>query len=215
MRQAALIGVLAAMLVPAALAANGEPQKKLTKADQARARSAAIRLSDLGAGWKAKPSANSGQSNPRCSTYNPNQSDLIETGKYSSPDFTRPEGTFVSSSAGVFKTAKMARKGYARVAVPALPGCFAEIFRKGTGNPSAVKILASGSLRFPRYGDRLNAYRLVATYTVQGQAVPVAIDLVLFNRGRIDVALIFVGIGSPLPTSFEQALAARVAARAR
>src|SRR5439155_23862991 len=107
------------------------------------------------------------------------------------------------------------KTGYARVAVPALPRCFAEVFRKGTGNPAAVKILATGPLTFPRFGDRSNAYRLTATYTVQGQTLALAVDVVLFNRGRLDVALIFVGIGRPLAASFERTLVGRVAARAR
>ncbi len=109
----------------------------------------------------------------------------------------------------------MARTGYTRVAVAALPRCFGELFRKGTGNPSAVKHLRSGPLSFPAYGDRSNAYRLSATYTVQGQTLPFAVDIVLFNKGRYDVAMIFLGIGGPLPGPFERALVARVAARAR
>jgi hypothetical protein len=213
-RQAALIGALVAVLVPTALAANGDPQRKLTKADQARARKASLTLADFGAGWKAAPSASKDdQSSPRCSNYNPDQSDLVETGNYDSPDFTRTDGSFVSVSTGVFRTVGMARTGYARVAMPALPLCFAEIFRKGTGNPKAVKILSSGPLVFPRHGDRSNAYRLTATYTVQGQTVPLAIDLVLFNKGRTDVAIIFLGIGRPLPASLERSLTDRVAAR--
>ena len=216
MRQATLIAALSAVLVPAAsLAANGEPQKKLTKADQARARAASLTLADLGSGWKAEPSSKGDQASPRCSTYNPNQSDLVETGKYASPNFTRADGSFASVSTGVFRTVPMAKTGYARVAVPALPRCFAEVFRKGTGNPAAVKILATGPLTFPRFGDRSNAYRLTATYTVQGQTLALAVDVVLFNRGRLDVALIFVGIGRPLAASFERTLVGRVAARAR
>ncbi len=208
-----LIGVLAAVLVPTALAAPGDPQKKLTKAGQARARTAALRLSDFGAGWKAERSPND-NTNPRCSSYNPDQSDLVEIGDYDSPDFTRTDGSFVSSSTGVFKTAAMARTAYSRVVKPALPTCFAELFRKGTGNPNAVTILGSGPLQFPHFGDRSAAYRLSATFAVQGQKVGLTIDIVIFNRGQMDVATIFLGIGRPLPASFERSLMGRLAARA-
>ncbi|HZQ65054.1 MAG TPA: hypothetical protein VFA66_07505 [Gaiellaceae bacterium] len=213
MRRATLIGAIAAVLVPAALAANGDPQKKLTKADQARARAASLRLGDFPAGWRAERSPSS-SSEPRCSNYNPDQSDLVETGDYDSPDFTRADGSFVSSSTGVFRTARMARTAYARVVRPELPDCFAELFRKGTGNPKAVKILGSGTLAFPAYGDRSNAYRLRATYTAQGQTVGLTIDIVVFNQGRVDVATIFLGLGRPLPTAFERSLIDRLAARA-
>jgi hypothetical protein len=204
---------LAAVLAGTAWAAQGDPQKKFTKADQALARRISLRSSDLGAGWTGKPSTDK-SSNPRCSTYNPDQSDLIETGDHDSLDFSRPDGTFVSSSVGVFKTAAMAKAGYARVAVPQLPHCFAEIFRKGITAPSKATIFFSGPLVFPHYGDRLNAYRIRASVKTPSGTVSATIDLVVFNRGRVDVAIIFLGIPSAVPGSFEQSIVARVAARA-
>ena len=45
--------------------------------------------------------------------------------------------------------------------------------------------------------------------------VPATIDIVVFNRGRIDVAIIFVAISQPLPAALEQSVVAKVAARAR
>jgi hypothetical protein len=207
-----LVVSLAAVLAGTAWATQGDPQKKFTKADQALARRISLRSSDLGAGWTGKPSTDK-SSNPRCSTYNPDQSDLIETGDHDSLDFSRPDGTFVSSSVGVFKTAAMARAGYRRVAVPQLPGCFAEIFRKGITAPSKATIFFSGPLVFPHYGDRLNAYRIRASVKTPSGTVSATIDLVVFNRGRVDVAIIFLGIPSAVPGSFEQSIVARVAAR--
>ena len=213
MKHTAPILAALALLVPAAQAANGDPQKRLTKADTARARTVAIRAADLGAGWKADRSSNKDQANPRCSTYNPDQSNLVETGRYESPDFTRSDGTFVASTAGVFRTARMAKQGFSRVAAPALPGCFAELFKKGA-RPTVVTIVSTGSLAFPKYGDRTVAYRLKAAVKTPSANVPVTVDIVLVNRGRIDVAMIFLGISKPLPASFERALVARVDARA-
>ena len=209
-----LVVAIAAVLAETALAAQGDPQKKFTKAGQARARAVSLKLVDVGTGWTSKPSTNNQESSPRCSTYNPDQSDLIEIGDYDSPDFSRPDGTFVSSTTGVFKTAAMARTGYARVAVPALPHCFAEIFKKGITKPSSATILSAGPLSFPKYGDRSNAYRLTSLVQTPSARVRATIDLVVFNRGQIDVAIIFLGINQALPASLEQALVAKVAARA-
>jgi hypothetical protein len=203
-----------AVLVPLAAAANGDPQKAYTKADQARARAASLRLADLGGGWKATPSTRD-DSSPRCSTYNPDQSDLVETGKYQSPNFVRTDGSFVATSSGVFRTTTMAKKGYARVATPALPGCFGELFAKGITKPNSAKVVSAGPLAFPRIGDRSSAYRLVATVTTPTGTVPVTIDLVAFNKGRTDVALIMVGIPKAFPAAFEQAAALRVVSRIR
>jgi hypothetical protein len=74
-------------------------------------------------------------------------------------------------------------------------------------------VVSSGPLAFPRAGDRTNAYRLVAAVRAPNITVPVTADIVLFNKGRTDVAMIFVGIGKALPASFEQAAVARVLSR--
>ena len=213
-RRLVLAVLVAAVVVPVALAATGDPQKKLTKADQARARAVSLKLSDLGQGWTAGPPSKEDSSNPRCSTYNPDQSDLIETGDYDSPDFSQASGSFVSSTVGVFRTAAMAKTGYARVVAPQLPKCFAELFRKGFKKPQSATIFSSGPVAFQRFGDRLNAYRIRASVKVPPATVSATIDIVTFNRGRIDVALIFAGIQRPLPLAFEQSIVAKVAARA-
>jgi hypothetical protein len=212
-RLVVVVVLAAAVAVPAALASNGEPQKRLTKADQARARAIVLRRSDFPADWVAKPNTNTSQDDPRCSTYNPDQSDLVETGDVDSPDFTRADGSFVSSSVGIFKTAAMAKKGYARVARPELASCFGELFKKGAA-PAKVRLLQVGALPFRRLGDRSNAYRLTANVTLQGTTIPVGIDIVTFNRGRVDAAIIVLGIRGPLPAAFEQSLAGKLAARA-
>jgi hypothetical protein len=211
---ALLVVGIAAALAGTALAAQGDPQKKFTKAGQARARAVSLKVADVGKGWTSKPSTNNQESSPRCSTYNPDQSDLIEIGDYDSPDFTRPDGTFISSTTGVFKTAAMARAGYARVAVPALPQCFAEIFKKAITKPSSATILSAGALPFPKYGDRSNAYRISSLVQTPSALVRATIDLMVFNRGQVDVAIIFLGVNQALPASLEQALVAKVAARA-
>ena len=146
----------AAVAVPAALAAGGEPQHQFTKADQAKARKASLRLSDFAAGWTAKPDTSSSNASPKCKTYNPDQSDLVETGKYNSPDFSHSNGSFVSTTTGVFKTVAMAKTGYARVATPQLPKCFGELL----GKQAKTTVYAAGPLTFPKVGERSNAYRL-------------------------------------------------------
>jgi hypothetical protein len=205
---------LAAVLPGTAFAAQGDPQKKITKAGQARARTASLTLADVGPGWKSEPSNNKNQSNPRCSTYNPDQSDLVEIGDYDSPDFSRADGSFVSSSTGVFRTAKGARTAYTRVAVPQLAACFGELFLREVKKPNWARIVSTGPLTFPKSGDRLNAYRIVMSLKAPSATVPFTVDLVVFNRGSIDVAMIFLGISKPLPAAFERALVARVASRA-
>jgi hypothetical protein len=212
-RAAALVSLaaLAGTFAAVALAGPGDPQKKPTAADQARARAIVLSRADLGAGWRRDTSSGSG-SRPRCSFYNPDQSDLVETG-HAETSFRRGNTNFVTSSVGIFRTVAQAKTAYRRVVRPELPRCLAEIFAKGTGNPKAVRILSAGPLPFPGFGDRSNAYRLRATYTTSSATIPVTLDTVLINRGRSDVLLGFIGIGPPAASSLERFLSGKVAAR--
>src|SRR5690348_12678169 len=102
-----LLAVAAGALlpIPTAVAAKGDPQKAHTPADMAKARSIAIRRADLPAGtWKAEKSS-SDDSSLRCPGFEPDMSDLVETGTADSPDFTNEQtGAYISSTAGIFKS---------------------------------------------------------------------------------------------------------------
>jgi hypothetical protein len=208
---AALVAVIAA--VTAAGATAGEPQKRIKPADQARARAIALKRADFGPGWSVDTSGGTSSSGPRCSYYNPDQSDLVQTGDFDSPDFVRRDGSFASSMVGIFQTAGMASAAYRRVVRPELPRCVAELFAKGIGNPKAVKILSAGPLAFPAYRDRSAAYRLLSSVKTSAGTLRVVLDLVVLNRGRADVVMLFLGIGKPLPAALERAAVARVAGR--
>ena len=104
----------------------------------------------------------------------------------------------------------MAKTGYARVATPQLPKCFGELL----GKQAKTTVYAAGPLTFPKVGERSNAYRLSVGIASQGTTVKATIDFVLFNKARTDVAIIFFGIGGPLPSRLEQQATALVASRA-
>jgi hypothetical protein len=199
--------------VPVALAAKGDPQKKLTAAGQARAKQASLRPGDL-PGWRASPhKKSSDDSDPRCSYYNPDQSDLVEIGDYDSPDFDRADGSSISVSTGVFRSVRMGKAAYSRVAQPALAKCLAELFRKGAGVPRTT-IFSSAPLRFPSYGDRSDAFRIVASVRAPTARVRVYLDIFLVNKGAVDIAMLALGIVNPLPAALEQSLVSKLAARA-
>jgi hypothetical protein len=209
-----VVVALALTFAGVALAANGQPKRVLVPAVQAKAKAINVQRSDLpDQGWKAKKSS-SNSSTPRCSYYNPDQSDLTENGHVDSPQFTLPSGSFVSSTTGIFKSAAQGKTAYGRVVQPALPKCLADIFRKGTGHPSQVTIVSAGPVSFPNSAERTNAYRVVASFKVsKTQTVPVYIDLVAMNRGKVDTALFFAGIGGAFNSSFEHDVAAKIAGR--
>ena len=202
------------VLAAAASASQGDPKKVIIPAVQAKAKAINVRLSDLPkAGWVVKP-ASSGGSAPRCSYYEPDQSDLTENGDADSPEFTLSSGSFVSSTTGIFKTAAQGRTGYSRVIQPELPKCLAEIFKKGTGQPAKVTIVSAAAMQFPQLAERTNAYRIVADFKASAtQTVRVYLDVVTMNRGKVDVAIFFTGIGSAFASAVERSVATKVAAR--
>ena len=214
MKWTAVVLVALGLCAPVALAAKGDPQKKITKAGQARAVAASLRRADFPAGWTQHPHQQNTGAQPRCSTYNPDNSDLVEIGDYDSPDFDRPDGSSVSASTSTFRTAAMAKTGYTRIAKPELPRCLAELFAKGA-KPSPTTIFSARPLQFPAYGDRSNAYRITGSIKTPSARVRFVLDVFLVNRGPLDIAVLMIGIGNPLPAQFEQSLVGKLASRAK
>ncbi len=215
MRLSAAI-VLSLLIAGAAAAATtGQPKKVIIPAVQAKAKAINIQLSDLpkAAGFKAKP-ASPDTGTPKCSFYNPDQSDLTENGDATSPEFTLSTNSFVSSNTSIFKTAAQGRTAYARVVQPKLPKCLAEVFRKGA-LPTKVTIVSSKEVAFSKLAERSNAYRIVA-YVMSGTVkVNIYLDVVVMNRGKVDSVIFFAGILQAFGSSFEQTVAGRVAARTK
>jgi hypothetical protein len=199
----------------AAAATSGEPKKVIIPAVQAKAKAINVRLSDLpaAAGFKAKPGSPD-NGTPKCSYYNPDQSDLTENGDAKSPEFTLASGSFVASSTSIFKTATQGRTGYARVVQPKLPKCLGEIFRKGAA-PTKVTIVSAAERAFPKLAERSNAYRIQASFTSGARKIGIFLEVVVFNRAKVDTVIFFAGIGGSYNDSFEQGVARAVAARSK
>ena len=216
MRLAAVTIVLLA-LAGTALASNpNEPKKVIIPAVQAKAKSINVKLSDLptSVSWKAKP-ASPDSGTPVCSYYNPNQSDLTENGDANSPQFTLPSASYISSSTSIFKTAAQGRTAYVRVVQPKLPKCLAELFKKGAGKAAQVTIVSAAERSFPKLADKSNVYRLVADFKVGKQKIRTIADFVVFNHGKVDTVIFFVGIGGAFNDAFEKSVAGKIAARAK
>jgi hypothetical protein len=212
MRLLAVLGVFAAVVAVAVAAPVKEPRKVIEPAVQARAKRIAVQLGDLaGFGWKVEPSQ-ADRSSPKCSYYDPDQSHLSENGDYTSPDFTRSDGVYVSSSIGIFVSAAHAKTSYAEVVRPELPRCLGEIIAKAD-RPGKITVRSAGKLSFPRYGDRSAAFRVVFSVKSGKTLVPATIDIVAINRGDVDAAVIFGSVGAPVPAQFERQIAGKVAAR--
>jgi hypothetical protein len=214
-----LAGIAIALVVVAGAAAatSSKPKKQIIPALQAKAKAINVKVSDFPkASWKANPPDSSNSDTPTCSFYNPDQSDLTENADADSPQFTLPSSSFVSSNTSFFKTDAQGRTAYARVVQPKLPLCLAQIFQKGAGGPSKVKIVSAAAKTFPKVPgmERSNAYRIAADFKQGKQVVHTYLDVVVMNRAKIDIVIFFAGIGGSFNDSFEQSVAGKVAARA-
>jgi hypothetical protein len=202
-------GVLAGT---AAGAVASDPKKDIKPAVQARAKAIAVKRSDLpGTSWKAGPGGQTGKT-PQCSFFNPDESRLTENGDFSSPEYTAPNGTYVSSTVGIFVSAQQAKAGYLAVVRPELPKCVAELIAK-SGKPGAIKITSAGSLAFRSYPTRSAAFRIALGVKSGGVHVPAFIDVVAMNRGAVVTAIFFGSVVNAPTAAFEQRIVDRVAAR--
>ncbi len=204
----------AAVLAGAALA--GDPVQKHTPADMARAKSIGFQRADFPVGWTSKPSTPSKSADSTCKSFDPDESDLVETGKVDSPEFTGPDGySQVFSTVGIFKTVTQARASWSRVVRPAMLECFSQLITQSAPAGSTISALAKGTLAFPKVGQRSAAYRLVIGVAPEGAAASVKLylDLVLLGADRANVATIMFSLGQPYPAVFEQKLARAIAHR--
>ncbi len=210
-----LVALAAAVLAGAAFA--GDPKQQHTAADMARAKAIGFVRSDFPAGWTAKPSTSSGSpSSSTCKSFDPDESDLIETGKVDSPEFTAPDGfSQVASSVGIFQTVAQAKTSWSRVVRPAMLQCFAELITKSSPQGSTISDLGKGVLAFPKVAPRTTAYRLVLGVTPKGAtaAVKLYVDLVMLGANRANVATLMFSLGQPYAAAFEQKLAGAIAQR--
>ena len=198
-----------------ALAADTEPAKRLTPADQAKARSLLLKRADFTTGWKDAPGSGADGSDFSCPGFDPDQSDLTLTGEADS-DFTNGSGAYVGSMAGLYRSAAEARASWSRSNKPAVTRCLALLIRQTFAQQGATaKATKAGRIAFPRVAPRVAAFRVAVSVSFPqvGRPVPVVLHLVVLGRGRAEVALVAMALGSGIPQADLKAFASLVSQR--
>lgn len=204
--QRALVLVLVVALAGAAtaLAGRGDPQKRLTRADQARAKAMLVKGSDLGSGFRALP-ALGGPGDVYCKALD--ESDLTLSGEATSPTFQGGVAT-VSSLSRVYRSLRDSSTSWRRGTSAAGEKCVR--LRFGTELTAQGGVLESfGRIAFPGVAERVSAYRLV----VSAQGLRLFLDVVGLKQGRAQVALLFGSGLAPMERDVEVRLARTVARR--
>jgi len=206
--------LVAAVVAGAAFA--GEPVQRFNKADMAKAKAIGFQRSDFPVGWTAKPSKPGQGASTTCKSFDPDESDLVETGKVDSPLFTAPDGySQIFSAVGIFQTAAQASASWNRLVRPGWLTCFSELITKSAPPGSTISVLSTSKLAFPRIAARMATYRLVIGVAPEGASASVTLylDRVLLGAGRANVSTIMFSVGKPYPAAFEQKLARAIAGR--
>jgi hypothetical protein len=193
-------------LVAAAAAAADAPTVRITKADQAKAESALLQLSDFGVGWTGGKRTPSKLTAPKCPGFNPKESDLTVTG-HAEARFTYARGSVVFDQDNqILKSADAVTTDFARVIGPKLTDCLAYELK------SSAKSVVSASVRtlpFPKLGDVTAAYRATVILRVGGHKVTFVRDYIFIGVGRLEYSL---AVDAPAVLekqllAFEQAMA--------
>jgi hypothetical protein len=196
--------LLAGLLVTAALAAAGTAaanQLRPNAGDQAAAKRAVLKASDLPqiGKWQAeKPAATTsgaggGAVSAHCADYAPKSADLVTTGDAKS-EFAVP-GLDILNDVEVLSTPRMVELDWKRTMVNALLPCLGKAFTHGAGGK--VKVVSLRKVQAPAVGTYSATYRLVFSLTVQGKPVRGLADFVALAGGRVEVTfLVVAAIGS-------------------
>ena len=145
--------LVVALLVPAlAGAGNGEPEKALTKKDQATAHSVVVKRSDLGQGFTAM-ARDKNQTLPKGARCGPlDESDLTVTGDAASPDFRLAQQTAfvtVGSTAQVYRTLGEANASWSRGTTSQTTTCLADIVRLSASPAPLANACRRASVAIP------------------------------------------------------------------
>lgn len=203
-RFAAALLALALVLSGVSLGARGDPKKKITPADQARARAMLLRKADFSLAFRAAPASTG--SDFYCAALD--ESDLTLTGEAESPSFVGGV-EFVASTSYVYASRANANASWRRGTSPAGQKCL----RRGLQNEiqgTSVGLVSFRKLPFPTFAERSVLYRVVAE---QQGGVRVYLDLVALQQSRAQVAIVYGSGLSPPPAAEERRLARVTAAR--
>jgi len=203
-RLAAALLVLAFVLAGVSLGARGDPKKRITPADQARAKAMLLRKSDFSLAFRAGPASTGADF--YCAALD--ESDLTVTGQAESPSFSGGV-EFAASTAYVYASRANAKASWRRGTSAAGQQCV----RQGLQNQiqgTSVRLVSFRKLPFPAFARRSVLYRVVAE---QQGGVRLYLDLIALQHSRAQVAVVYGSGLSPPPAAEERRLAKVTAAR--
>jgi hypothetical protein len=204
--------IAAAVCAGTAAAASG-PRAEHTSAGTKAAESSLLRLGDFGSGWTSSGAAGGATGlNFSCPGFNPRQTDVVEIGSASSPQFKGGAiGPFVIQRTSVYENPKAVRTLWQRSMKPRLLDCVAQSLETLKSQGVGVSITARETLGLGRVAERATAYRIVATLSGK-QRLKTYYDMIWLGGGSAITQLTISQFQKPVPLKWEVALA-KIASR--
>ena len=190
------LAVVSLLVAGTASAGLGDRQKRIVRADQARARAALLRPADLTGFTASPPSKSSGS---YCAALD--ESDLTLTGDAASSTFISV-ASVVSSLSRVYATRTQSAASWRRSQRAAGQACTRGTLRK-QAEAGGGELTSYGRISFPRLAEASVAYRAV----VSGTGTQALFDVVFLKQGRGHAVVAFASAIAP----FDQAARVRLA----
>lgn len=206
MRRLVVLALLLALAVTGtALAARGDPQRRITPADEARAKAMLVRQSDL-------PGSKAGAPTPDVDFYCPglDGSDLTLTGDADGRRFA--VGLMIVASASeVYESRADAGAAWRRATGADGVQCARSLLRRQLAQEGG-RLVSLRQIPFPRVSDRTIAFRATLSATTPQGTVPAYVDVIALMRSRAH-ATITVGSALTTPPRSEELHLARTVAK--
>jgi hypothetical protein len=206
MRLVCLIAVMLAGTMVAAAAAGAapdpkQPRQQHTAIDMVRARSIALKGSDLGRGWGRVR-----RDTTPC-TAEPDESGLVQTASADNTYLSPDRRATVASRVAIFKSRREAARDWKLATLRVVAGCLLERTRAQYASSNvAVHIITALALRPPTRGERSLHYRVALLLSAGSQSIPLVTDFVGIGIGRISVLLRTSIPAAPIPDRYLQQL---------
>jgi hypothetical protein len=201
------LALAALAIAGAALANHLDPKKRITPADQARARAMLLKKTDLPAPFRAVPRGG-GEPHIDCPQV-VSEADLTVTGDAEGTQFVLGPVS-VNSASQVYESAADASASWRRGTSPAGTRCLTHLLRQEFQR-QGVRLVSLRKTAFPQVSERTVAYRVTLSAETSQGAVPLYADVVVLSRSRA-LAQVFVASGLVPPDRGEEIRLARLVA---
>lgn len=191
-----------------ATADAGIPALKHTPAGMKAASASLLTLKDLGKGWTLQKATSTMGVRLSCNGFQTSARGIVEVGSAESPTFSGGStGPFVVQETSVYASEQQANTWWQRGVKPGLIACVAQSLDPIAAKGIKVTVTSQGPLKMASAGDRLAAYRVVATLSTKAGKRKTYFDVVLVQSGRAISEVSYSSLLTPVPTNFEHAVA--------